>query len=140
MAGAGVVPQADHLRALLRADHHHLAWVTGRLRISDRTMWLLLGPLAVADTYEVAWVTVQRWRGVASNQATPLDYALFLTGAAAITVTVTVIVAVAVLAFTNMAASPSMALAVRAGLLVLLVAQGVGGWMIGHGVGRPATV
>jgi hypothetical protein len=74
------------------------------------------------------------------NQATPLDYALFLTGAAAITVTVTVVVAVAVLAFTNMAASPSMALAVRAGLLVLLVAQGVGGWMIGHGVGRPATV
>ncbi len=31
-----------------------------------------------------------------------------------------------------------MAVAVRAGLLILLVAQGVGGWMIGHGVG-PAS-
>src|SRR6266511_530776 len=31
-----------------------------------------------------------------------------------------------------------MAVAVRAGLLILLIAQGVGGWMIGHGVG-PAS-
>ncbi len=114
-----------------------LAWVAGRLRISDKTMWLLLGPLAAADTYEVAWVATQRWRGVAShfNFATTLDTSLFLTGAAAITVTVTVIVAVAVLAFTAMRAPPSMAVAIRAGLLILLVAQGVGGWMIQHGVG-----
>ena len=117
-----------------------LAWITGRLRISDRSRWLLLGPLAVADATEVAWVAVQRWRGVAShfNFATTLDYALFLTGAAAITVTVTVIVALAVLSCTRLEAAPSMAVAVRAGLLLLLVAQGVGGWMIGHGVG-PAS-
>ncbi len=117
-----------------------LAWVTGRLRISGRTRWLLLGPLALADTAEVAWVAVQRWRGVAShfNFATTADTALFLGGAAAIAVTVTVIVALTVLAFTNMRAAPSMAVAVRAGLVILLVAQGVGGWMIGHGVG-PAS-
>jgi hypothetical protein len=47
-------------------------------------------------------------------------------------------VAVTVLSFTRLRAAPSMAVAVRAGLLVLLVAQGVGGWMIGHGVG-PAS-
>jgi hypothetical protein len=117
-----------------------LAWITGHLRITDRTRWLLLGPLAAADTYEVARVAVQRWRGVAShfNFPTPLDTRLFLTGAAAIVVTVTVIVAVTVLSFTRLRAAPSMAVAVRAGLLVLLVAQGVGGWMIGHGVG-PAS-
>jgi hypothetical protein len=94
----------------------------------------------VADSFEVAWVAVQRWRGVAShfNFATTLDTRLFLTGAAAITVTVTVIVAVTVLSFTRLRAAPSMAVAVRAGLLILLVAQGVGGWMIGHGVG-PAS-
>jgi len=114
-----------------------LAWITGRLRIADRTRWLLLGPLAAADTYEVVWVSTQRWRGVAShfNQDTTLDYALFLLGAAAIAVTVTVIVALTVLAFSAMQAPPSVALAIRAGLGILLVAQGVGGWMIQHGTG-----
>jgi hypothetical protein len=117
-----------------------LAWVAGQLRISDRTRWLLLGPLAAADTYEVVWVSVQRWRGVAShfNFATGLDTWLFLAGGVAIAVTVTVIVVLTVLAFTAMQAPPSMALAVRAGLCILLVAQGVGGWMIQHGVG-PAS-
>jgi hypothetical protein len=117
-----------------------LAWITGRLQVTDRSRWLLLGPLAAVDTYEVAWVATQRWRGVAShfNFATSLDYSLFLLGAAAITVTVTVIVALTVLSFMCLEAAPSMALAARAGLLILLVAQGVGGWMIGHGVG-PAS-
>jgi hypothetical protein len=117
-----------------------LAWITGRLRIADRTRWLLLGPLALADNYEVAWVSTQRWRGVAShfNQDTTVDYALFLTGAAAVTVTVTVVLALTMLAVTAMQAPPSMAVAIRAGLLILLVAQGVGGWMISHGVG-PAS-
>jgi hypothetical protein len=117
-----------------------LAWVTGHLQIADRIGWLLLGPLAVADATEVAWVAVQRWRGVAShfNFATTLDTRLFLAGAAAITVTVTVTVALTVLAFTRLRAASSMAVAIRAGLLILLVAQGVGGWMIGHGVG-PAS-
>ena len=93
-----------------------LAWITGRLRLADRTRWLLLGPLALANTYEVVWVSTQRWRGVASrfNQDTTLDYALFLLGAAAIAVTVTVIVALTVLAFSAMQAPPSMALAIRA--------------------------
>jgi hypothetical protein len=83
----------------------------------------------VADSYEVAWVASQRWRGVAPhfNFATTLDYSLFLLGAAAIAVTITVIVALAVLSCTRLRAAPSMAVAVRAGLLILLVAQGVGG-------------
>jgi hypothetical protein len=32
-----------------------------------------------------------------------------------------------------------MAVAIHAGLVILLVPQGVGGRMIGHGAGRPAT-
>ena len=115
-----------------------LAWVAGNLKISDRTGWLLLVPLAVADTCEVAWVSLQRWRGVAShfNNDTALAGLLFLLmGGVAIAVAAMVILAVTVLAFTAMRALPSMALAIRAGLLILLVAQGVGGWMIQHGVG-----
>ena len=98
------------------------------------------GPLAAADTSEVLWVSVQRWRGVAShfNFTTSLDTRLFLLGGTAIAVTVTVILVLTVLAFTAMQATPSMALAIRAGLLILLVAQAVGGWMIQHGVG-PAS-
>jgi hypothetical protein len=117
-----------------------LAWIAGHLRISERTGWLLLAPLALADTYEVVWVSVQRWRGVAShfNFDTTLDLWLFLLGGAAIAVTVTVILALTVLAFTAMQAPASMALAIRAGLLILLIGQGVGGWMIAHGVG-PAS-
>ena len=55
-----------------------LAWVVGYLQISERTGWLLLGPLAVARGAEVAWVSTQRWRGVAAHfaQGTP-DNQLF---------------------------------------------------------------
>jgi hypothetical protein len=115
-----------------------LAWIAGQLRISDRVGWLLLVPVVVADTSEVVWVSLQRWRGVAShfNDATTFDNLLFLImGGVAVAVTATVILVMTVLAFTRMRAAPSMALAIRAGLLILLVAQGVGGWMIQHGIG-----
>jgi hypothetical protein len=114
-----------------------LAWVAGHLRISDRVRWLLLGPLAVADTSEVMWVSVQRWRGAVShfNDDTTLDGLLFLvTGGVAIAITATVTLALTALAFTAMQATSSMALGIRAGLLTLLVAQAVGGWMIQHGL------
>jgi hypothetical protein len=115
-----------------------LAWVAGQLPITDRTGWLLLGLLAVADTAEVVWVSLQRWRGVAAhcNDDTTLDSMLFLfMGGGAIAVEAAVILIVTVLAFTAMRAAPSMALAIRVGLLILLVAQTVGGWMIQHGLG-----
>ncbi|HEX8132199.1 MAG TPA: hypothetical protein VF880_02045 [Actinomycetes bacterium] len=114
-----------------------LAWIAGQLGISDRTGWLLLVPLAAADTFEVVWVSVQRWRGVAShfNFDTPLDSFLFVLGGVAIAVAATAILVLTALAFRAMQAAPSMALAIRAGLLLLLVAQGIGGWMIQHGVG-----
>jgi hypothetical protein len=115
-----------------------MAWVAGQLRISDRIGWLLLGTLAVADTSEVVWVSLQRWRGVPAhfNDQTTLDNLLFvIMGGVAVAVAATVILVMTVLAFTAMRASPSMALAIRAGLLILLVAQVVGGWMIQHGLG-----
>src|SRR5919108_6674104 len=115
-----------------------MAWVAGQLRISDRTGWLLLVPLTLADISEVVWVSVQRWRGVAAhfNDDTALDNLLFVVmGGVAVAVAATVILIVTVLSFRAMRASPSMALAIRAGLVILLVAQVVGGWMIQHGLG-----
>lgn len=113
-----------------------LAWVAGCLRISERTGWLLLGPLAVANSAEVAWVSTQRWRGVASHfaQGAP-DSQLFQLMGMVVVAIAAVILVMTVLAFTAMSAAPSMALAIRAGLGILLVAQAVGGWMIQHGVG-----
>ena len=113
-----------------------LAWVVGYLQISERTGWLLLGPLAVASSAEVAWVSTQRWRGVAAHfaQGTP-DNQLFQLMGMMVGVIAAVILIMAVLAFTAMSAPPSMALAIRAGLGILLVAQAVGGWMLQHGIG-----
>jgi hypothetical protein len=138
MGGPDLLPQADHLRISFGLTTITMAWVAGQLRISDRTGWLLLGTLAVADTSEVVWVSLQRWRGVAShfNDQTTLDNLLFvIMGGIAVAVAATVILVITVLAFTAMRASPSMALAIRAGLLILLAAQVVGGWMIQHGLG-----
>lgn len=118
-----------------------LAWIAGHLRISDPVSWLLLAPLAVTDTAEVVWVSLQRWRGVAShfNDDSTLDALLFMVmGGGAVSVTAMVIVVVTVLAFTAMRAPPSMAFAIRTGLLILLVGQVVGGWMIQHGLGAAA--
>jgi hypothetical protein len=56
-------------------------------------------------------------------------------GGGAVAVEAMVILAITVLAFTAMRAAPRMALAIRVGLLILLVAQVVGGWMIQHGLG-----
>jgi hypothetical protein len=113
-----------------------LAWVAGHLQISDRTGWLLLGPLAVANSAEVAWVSTQRWRGVAAHfaQGTP-DNQLFQLMGMVVGVIAVVILVMTVLAFTVLSAPPSMALAIRAGLGILLVAQAVGGWMLQHGIG-----
>lgn len=79
--------------------------------------WLLLGPLAVADTSEVAWVSTQRWRGVAAHfaQGAP-DNQLFQLMGMVVVVIAAVILVMTALAFRAMSAAPSMALAIRAGL------------------------
>jgi hypothetical protein len=113
-----------------------LAWVTGHLRITDRTRWLLLGPLAAATSYEVAWVVVQHARGVPAhfNDTTPLDERLFIAGAVMVAVAIGVIAAMTLTAFLRTTAPAPMALAIRAGLVGLLAAQATGLWMLLHGL------
>jgi hypothetical protein len=113
-----------------------LAWVTGHLRITDRTRWLLLGPLTAATSYEVAWVVVQHARGTPAhfNDTTPLDEGLFIAGAVMVAVAIGVIAAMTLAAFLRTSAPAPMAVAIRWGLVELLVAQASGVWMLGHGL------
>jgi hypothetical protein len=93
-----------------------LAWVTGHLRITDRTRWLLLGPLAAADTYEVAWVTLQHGRGLPAhfNDTTVLDERLFIAGAVMVAIAIVVIAVMTLAAFVRTSAPAPMALAAPA--------------------------
>jgi hypothetical protein len=113
-----------------------LAWVPGYLPVRRVTGWIASALLCASTAIEVAWVSLQHARGVPShfNNATALDQGLFILGGLAIVVTLLVVVAMAGAAFARTTAPPPLALAIRSGLLALLVAMAVGVWMILHGL------
>jgi hypothetical protein len=113
-----------------------LAWVAGYLPVRRRTGWIASVLLCASTALEVAWVSLQHARGVPShfNNATAVDQGLFILGGVAITVTLGVVVAMAVAAFARTTAPPPLALAIRSGVLALVVAMAVGVWMIVHGI------
>ncbi len=117
-----------------------VAWIATFLCLDRRTAWRLLGTFGVAMALEVAWVTVQAWRGVPSHFAQDgLDQTLFILAGVSIAVVAIVLVMVTVLAFRRLEASPSMALAIRVGLVLLVVGQALGGAIIANGtaIDRP---
>ncbi|CAN5720914.1 hypothetical protein BH24ACT2_BH24ACT2_17980 [soil metagenome] len=117
-----------------------VAWIAGFLDLRRQAGWLLLGSLGVASALEVAWVTLQAWRGVPSHFAREgVDEALFIAAGISIAVVGVALVVVTVLAFRKLVAPPSMALAIRVGLILLLVGQGLGGAIIANGtvIDRP---
>lgn len=114
-----------------------LAWVTSRLRMRNGLRTLLLAAFLLASVVEVTLVTMQAWRGVPShfNFETGFDTAvsMSLAGGGAVLV-------LTALGFTAMAfrrpgdLAPSMRLAVRAGLVVFMIALATGAVMIARGV------
>lgn len=109
-----------------------IAWI---LTFSPRNRllgWLLCGTLGVMYLYEVAWVAFQQWRGVPShfNSNTPFDQSLFALAGVAIGFGGMVILAVTLLAVFRLQAPPSLAWAIRAGLVFLVAGQGFGGLII----------
>jgi hypothetical protein len=111
-----------------------ITWLTTFLSVGRRMRGVLIVPLAAASAGEVALVSMQQWRGVPShfNVTTPFDDAIFQVMGLLVMIVGVVVVAVTLLSFVRLQMRSSMRLAVRAGLL-LVVAQGVGGAMIGAG-------
>lgn len=119
-----------------------IGWVLGWLRIDALTGWLLAVPLAAGSTYEVGWVTAQRWRGVPSHFAEQgTDEAVWALAGMVIALVGLVLVAVTLLAFTRLQAPAGLAFAIRAGLVILLAGQVVGALIVANGnaIAAPPT-
>ncbi|MEU7895170.1 hypothetical protein AB0B45_20200 [Nonomuraea sp. NPDC049152] len=112
-----------------------LVWIAGRSRLGDRRGRWLVGTLAVASLAETALIDLQRWRGVPShlNFGTPVDAAVSaVLAAVAIVGLIPPIVVITVVAWRRFD-SPSMRLAVRSGLVVLLLSLVSGAALIANG-------
>ena len=112
-----------------------VAWATSYLRLPARG--LVLGVFIATCVVETVLISMQAWRGVPShfNFATPFDTAVSTTLALGGGVIVLVGVVCTLAAFAGAGGlAPSMALAVRTGLVVLLVAFATGAAMVARGV------
>ncbi|WP_344532898.1 hypothetical protein [Streptomyces albiaxialis] len=114
-----------------------LAWVTSYVPTGARARAVLLGLFTADCVLEVGGITLQAWRGVPShlNMETRFDAAVSMTLAVGGGLLVVLLSAFAVLAFRRRPRGPAgMALALRAGFAILLVALVSGAGMIARGV------
>ncbi|MBY8873278.1 hypothetical protein K7640_15695 [Micromonospora sp. PLK6-60] len=114
-----------------------IAWVSSMLVMRPRTRAWLLGVFAADCVLEVAGITIQAWRRVPShfNYETPFDARITMSlafGGAVLVLTLGVLAVVALRG--RVRGGRDLALAVRAGFLLLLVALGTGVVMIVMGV------
>ncbi|MFF4805138.1 hypothetical protein ACFY1U_43285 [Streptomyces sp. NPDC001351] len=114
-----------------------VTWVTSYLRIDSRLRALLLVVFAADCVVEVGGITLQAWRRVPSHldMETPFDTAVSMTLAVGGGVLVVLLTVFAAASFRHRPAGPAgMALAVRSGFAILLVALASGAAMIARGV------
>ena len=112
-----------------------LSWIMTFIRPRRRWGWVLLGVFSVASLLEVFLISMQTWRGVAShfNKETTFDGLVFSAMGMLVAIVALVTVVIAVWALRSLDAPPSLALAIRLGLLLMLVSQAVGVQMIVEG-------
>ena len=112
-----------------------LAWVMTFLPRRRRAGWFLLGSFGFASFGETALISLQAWRGTAShfNSATVFDEAVFAAMGMLIVVVVADIVVLTLWSLKSLDAPASFALAIKAGLLLMVVGQGLGGLLIREG-------
>lgn len=111
--------------------------VTSYVRVGPRLRNVLLGVFAADCVVEVGGITLQAWRGVPSHldMETPFDTAVSMTLAIGGGVLVVLLSVFAVASFRHRPTGPAgMALAVRSGFAILLVALASGAAMIARGV------
>ena len=116
-----------------------VAWIMTFLPKRALPGWLLAGTLGLANSGEVIWVSMQQWRGVPShfNFETAFDAAAFnVGGGGLIFFTGVVIVAVTLWTFVSLDAPPSIAVAIPAGLILLVAAQVFGVLIIQNGIAK----
>lgn len=115
-----------------------VGWILGFLPRRPVLGWLLAGNLGVAILGEVAWVSMQQWRGVPShfNFATSFDTAVFGVAGLLILLTSLSLAPLTIWAFLSLAAPPSLVWAIRIGLVLLLAAQAFGFFIIFNGNSR----
>ncbi|MFG2135049.1 hypothetical protein ACGFNV_45975 [Streptomyces sp. NPDC048751] len=114
-----------------------VAWVTSYLSVGRRLRAVLLTVFAADCVVEVGGITLQAWRGVPSHldMETPFDTAVSMILAVGGGVLVVVLTWFAVASFRHRPTGPAgMALAVRSGFAILLVALASGAVMIARGV------
>jgi hypothetical protein len=114
-----------------------IALLASAIRMRPWLAWATLGTLALTSVAETALITLQTWRGVPShfNFATAFDTAVFSAMGMVVSVIAIVLLLLTVLTFTSMPDAPgSVKLAVRAGMLLLLVGQALGAVIIAVGI------
>ncbi|WP_367326127.1 hypothetical protein [Streptomyces sp. HUAS ZL42] len=114
-----------------------VTWVTSYVRVGPRLRAVLLVVFAVDRVVEVGGITLQAWRRVPShlNMEMPFDTAVSMTLAVGGGVLVVLLTVFAIASFRHRPSGPAgMALAVRSGFAVLLVALACGAAMIARGV------
>ncbi|MEU8634585.1 hypothetical protein AB0C38_20585 [Amycolatopsis sp. NPDC048633] len=114
-----------------------VAWATSFLTVRPRLRTALLGAFTAASVAEVVLVSMQAWRGVPShfNFETPFDNVVSMTLAAGGGVLILTVIGFTAAALVEPGPeAASLRLAVRAGLVVLLVALATGAVMIARGV------
>ncbi len=112
-----------------------LSWLLTFFPIRRLTGWIVLGVFGVAALGEVFLISMQKWRGVEShfNESTAFDASVFNMMGALVMVIGVVSVFVTVRSFFRLDAAPSLAWAIRTGLVLMLASQAVGVQMIAEG-------
>lgn len=112
-----------------------LTWFLTFLRPRHAVGWVVSTVLSLAAVGEVFLITMQKWRGVPShfNDDTAFDTMVFSLMGLLVALVGLAIVYITLRSFFAIHAPPSLAWAIRLGLVLMLVSQAVGAQMIAEG-------